>query len=200
MRISGNPQMAVTNGVATDTVQAKRGSRFSKVLNQEKPGKSLGHDPPSPADPEAGPPALMAPLASRDVAPVEGGRGVASSSDVLLASLVQEIATEAPPGGVSSVDMQFDSHTLQGLHVRVEKTGVRLEVHFSTASEAVTRLLTANADRLTEALVQRGYVAPAVSVQKTESSVAVSAGDFRRSSREGGNRGGREQGGSQKRG
>ena len=121
-------------------------------------------------------------------------------TEAFLVSLVQEIAVEAPPGGNASVDIQFDSRTLDGLRVRVQKKGDSVEVRFSTSSDAVSQLLTANSQSLADALVQRGYVAPAVSVQRAPGSANVSSGDSRRSGRDDGSRGGRDQGGgSQKR-
>lgn len=198
MRITGNPQSANANGGAAEGAPARPGSRFSKVLKGEAQ-QECKREPPVTTDVVATPPPLIPGFLSHDLAPVDAGHNVTATADVVLASLVQEIAAEAPLG-LSSVDIQFDSHTLEGLHVRLEKTGDRIAVRFSTASDAVTRLLTSNVDRLTEALVQRGYVAPAVSVQRVEAPAAISPGDFRRSRREGGNRGGQDQRGGQKRG
>jgi flagellar hook-length control protein FliK len=216
MRITGNPQSTGAGSAAPDNAQAnnaqpKSGTRFSEVLKDEKrretaePEKPARREPLVPKGSVAAAPALAQPIPFSDIAPVDVGHGVASQSEVLVASLVQEIAIEAPPGG-SSVDIQFDSRTLDGLHVRVQKKGDSVEVRFSTSSEAVSRLLTANAHSLAEALVQRGYVAPTVSVQRAQGSAAFFAGDSRRSRRDGGDggdggdRGRHDQRGGQKRG
>ena len=220
MKINGSPEPAGAGRAAADTSQTKPRSRFSDVLKDEKqrteaPGKDGGkretvepeepgkHEPlvvsDAAGDAAAVAPALV-PIPFRDVAPVDAGHAMASQSEVLLASLVQEIAVEVPPGGGSSVDIQFDSRTLEGLRVRVQKTGDSVDVRFSTSSEAVSRLLTANANSLAEALVQRGYVAPAVSVQRAQGPTAPRAGDSRRGRRDRDNRGGNDQGGRQKRG
>src|SRR5262249_2239335 len=143
-------------------------------------------------------PAYAAPLPPGDVALVDSGQGVAQP-EILLASLVQEITAEAPPGGSSSIDIQFNSRTLEGLHVRVQKAGESVEVRFPTSSDAVSQLLNANADSLREALIQRGYVAPAVSVQQTQGPAAFPSGGSRRPGRDRGGRGGHDQRGGQKR-
>jgi flagellar hook-length control protein FliK len=199
MKITANPQSTGTNGAAAEGAPVKPGSRFSKVLKGERQQEGK-HELPVTADAVTAAPPLMPGFLQHDVAPVDVGHAVTVTPDVLLASLVQEVAAEAPPGGVSSVEIQFDSRTLEGLHVRLEKTGDKIGVRFSTASEAVTRLLTANVDRLTEALVQRGYVAPSVSVQRVGATAGTSPGDFRDSRRQGGGRGGQNPCGGQKRG
>jgi flagellar hook-length control protein FliK len=116
-----------------------------------------------------------------DITAVDTEQRVAAGREALLASLVQEITVEAPPGANASVDIQFDSRTLEGLHVRVQKAGDAIEIKFSTASEAVSHLLTANTPELTEALTQLGYVAPNVSVQRVQQdSISSSAGESAR--------------------
>jgi hypothetical protein len=202
MRITGNPEGAGTGRTASSNAPAKSRSRFSEVLKEDKHrgADARAKDGEESLAANAGAPVLSPPLPFGDVAPVDAGQAVAVPTTTLLASLVQEITVEAPPGGNASVDIQFDSRTLDGLQVRVQKKGDNVEVRFTTSSDAVSQLLTANAQSLADALVERGYVAPAVSVQRAPGPTKVATGDFRRSGRDDGNRGGREQGGgSQKR-
>jgi hypothetical protein len=56
-------------------------------------------------------------------------------------------------------------------------------------------VLTNNSQALTEALQQRGYVAPVITIQRPEGATAFSSGDPRQSSRDRGGRNGNEQGG-----
>ena len=203
MRITGNAEGADAGRAVPANTPAKTRTRFSEVLKEDKhrgADARAEDDEESLASANAGAPMSSAPLPSWDVAPMEAGQAVTAPTEALLASLVQEIAVQAPPGGSGSVDIQFNSRTLQGLEVRVQKKGDSVEVQFSTSSDAVSQLLTANMQSLADALVQRGYVAPAVSVQRAPGPTNVSSADSRRSGRDDGNRGGRDQGsGSQKR-
>lgn len=211
MRITGKPETAGASGAAPGTAQEKPRTRFSEVLEEEQqrngedqereaeePKKRSAREPLLPADAAAPAPAFVPLLpfsAVRDVAPVYAGQGIAAVElEALLTSLVQEIAVVAPPDRPASVDIQFNSRTLEGLHVRVQKAGDSVEVRFSTSSEAVSRLLTANADRLAEALVQQGYAAPAVSVQHAKGLTPFFSGESGRSGRDGGGRGKQDQG------
>jgi hypothetical protein len=185
MKVTGNPEATATKSADPNTAQAQPRTRFRDVLKEEKQSAAV----PTPV--------LAPPLPFYDVASVDTAHGV-PQSDVLLASLVQEITVESPPGSGTSVDIQFDSRTLNGLHVRVQKTDDSVDIRFATSSEAVSRLLTANVQSLAEALVQRGYVAPTVSVHQAQYSTAFTTSNSWRSDR-GGERGRHDQGGSQKR-
>jgi flagellar hook-length control protein FliK len=144
--------------------------------------------------------AAVTPPAPAHVGQVDTGKAAAPISEALVASLVREITVQIPPSGAKSVDIQFGSRTLQGLHVRIQNAGGGLNVQFSTSSEAISRLLTSNTHALTDALQQRGYVSPVITVQRTEGSLAYSGGDSRQSSRDRSGRNGNEQGsGGQKR-
>jgi flagellar hook-length control protein FliK len=195
MKIPENPRAGAKGGAASDSPHARPTTQFSDVLKNHKQQTvetGVSKDAALPV------PAFGPPFQLEDSKPVDAGRELARP-DAILSSLAHEITVEAPPGGSSSVDIQFDSRTLQGLHVRVQKTGDTVEVRFSTSSEAVSRLLTSNADSLAQALVQRGYVAPSISVQTAPGPTAFSTGESRRSDRDG-DRGKRDQGGgSQKR-
>jgi len=143
---------------------------------------------------------LSVPLATlRDSTPIAGGQAIAPP-EAILSSLVEEITAAVPSGGNASVEIQFDSRTLQGLHVRIQKTGEGVEVRFTTSSEPVSRLLANNANTLAAALVQRGYTSPLISVQapSTAAPSAGSTGEGRPSGRDGGSRGRQDQHGGRK--
>jgi len=186
MKVTSHPEATGTRSAAADAAHAKPRTRFSDLLEKEKPSAGMAVPTLAPSTP------------FHDIASVETGHGI-PESDALLAPLVHEITVQAPPGGNASVDIQFDSRTLQGLHVRVQKTGDSVQIQFSTSSDAVSRLLTANAQSLSDALGQRGYIAPTVSIQQTPAPATISAGEFRQGSRDSGNRGRQDQGRDQKR-
>jgi hypothetical protein len=185
MKVDGSSGTRGSGGAAVSPEKKKPRTPFSEVLKQP---------------PDAGAAAPFAPpLPPVDPAPVTSGRSVAPGSDALVSSLVREITVHVPPAGAVSVDIQFDSRTLEGLHVRVQKSEQGVEVRLSTSSEAVSRLLTANAQSLTDALAQRGYAAPVVTVQRTQDSPAPSSADSGQPSRDPRDRGGDGRGGGQKR-
>jgi Flagellar hook-length control protein FliK len=186
MKVTSHPEATGARSAAADTPQSKPRTRFSDLLEKEKQSAGM----PSPT--------LAPPGPFYDIGSVETGHGV-PQSDALLTSLVQEITLQAPPGSSAAVDIQFDSRTLNGLSVRVQKAGDSVEIRFSTSSEAVSRLLTTNAQSLSDALVQRGYVAPTVSIQQTSAPATFSASEFRQGGRDSGNRGRQDQGRGQKR-
>jgi hypothetical protein len=209
MKVTSNPDTRSANGTAPGAEQAKPRRRFSELLNsRDDPhsgqsaddvgAESIGPEDrgkrafPALKDASAAAPAFAPALPSGGPPPVSLGQSAAVRSDALLSSLVREIHVQAPPGSGGSVDIQFDSRTLEGLHVRVQKTNQGVEVKLSTSSEAVSRLLTANTQSLTEALAQRGYAAPVVSVQRTETPAGTSA----RPSRDARDRGGSSDRGS----
>jgi hypothetical protein len=110
-----------------------------------------------------------------------------------ITALVQEIAVVAGPPGVSSVDIQFNARTLDGLHVRVAKEAERLSIQFTTSNESVSRLLAANLDRLGDTLKERGYEIGSLRVERVRSS--VNDGGELLTDRDGGGRGRQQQGG-----
>ena len=200
MKVGSNPQASRATGVVQGGAQTVPRGKFSKVLKDKKDRQDT-----SGSEDLNGNSTLLND-AALDLAsatpPVPANIGVADSaqaaspsSEALVASLVREITVQMPPGGAKSVDIQFDSHTLQGLHVRIQKADSGLNVQFATSSDAVSRLLTSNAPALTEALQQRGYVSPVITVQLSEGPAAFSGGDSRPSSRDRGGRNGNEQGG-----
>jgi flagellar hook-length control protein FliK len=139
--------------------------------------------------------AAVTPPAPAHVGMADTGKVAAPISEALVASLVREITVQMPPGGTRSVDIQFDSRTLQGVRVRIQNADGGLNVQFSTSSQAISRLLTSNVHALADALQQRGYVSPVITVQRPEGSAAYSSSDSRPSSRDRGGRNGNEQGG-----
>jgi flagellar hook-length control protein FliK len=200
MKVGSNPEASRAAGVAQGAAQTTPRGKFSEILKDKKDrrdpavSEDLNGEPTLLNDAAAGL-ASATPPAPANVAVVDSGQAAAPSSEALVASLVREITVQLPPGSAKSVDIQFDSHTLQGLHVRIQKADSGLNVQFATSSEAVSRLLTSNAPALTEALQQRGYVAPVISVQRPEGPATFASGDSRSSSRDRGGRNGNEQGG-----
>jgi flagellar hook-length control protein FliK len=171
-----------------EVLKDKKDRRDSAVSEDLKRDSTLLND----AAPEL--PAVTPPMPAH-VVRVDTGNAAAPISEALVASLVSEITVQMPPGNGKLVDIHFDSRTLQGLHVRIQNSGGGLNVQFSTSSDAISRLLTSNSHALTDALQQRGYVSPVITVQRTESAAAYSGGDSRQSSRDRGGRNGNEQGG-----
>ena len=186
MKVTSHPEATGTRSAAADAAHAKPRTRFSDLLEKEKPSAGMPL------------PTLAPPAPFYDIGSVETGYGV-PQSDALLAPLLQEITVQAPPGSNASVDIQFDSRTLQGLHVRVQKAGEGVQIQFSTSSETISRLLTANAQSLSDALLQRGYVSPTVSIQQPSAPATFFASEFRQGGRDSGNRGRQDQGRGQKR-
>jgi hypothetical protein len=187
MKITAGPGAGHAGAVPVNTPGKPR-KRFSEELKPEgrQSQEEAGRD-----DGVAQAAAQMQPAPLPHPASVDAGHEAAAPGNPLLASLVREVTVAAPPAGGASVDIQFDSRTFEGLHVRIQKSGDSVHVRFATSSGAVSRLLEANAHTLSEALAQRGYAAPTVTVQRVEPGSAASpGGDSRRSGRGGGNRGG----------
>jgi hypothetical protein len=201
MKVGSNPDARRTAEGAQGAPQTIPHGKFSEVLKQQK-------DRPDATDIEditrtstllndAAPLLAAVTPPAANVGVVDAGQAAAPSSEALVASLVREITVQLPPGSAKSVEIQFDSQTLQGLHVRIQKADSGLSVQLSTSSEAVSRLLTNNSHALTEALQQRGYVSPVITVQRAEGSPAFSSADSRHSSRDRGGRNRNEQGGGE---
>lgn len=200
MKVGSNPQASGTGGVAQGAVQTGPRGKFSEVLKDKRDRRGSSGSEDLNGEPTllgAAEPGLTSatPPAPANIGVVDSGQPAAPTSEALVASLVREITVQMPPSGAKSVDIQFDSHTLQGLHVRIQKADSGLHVQFATSSEAISRLLTSNAHALTDALQQRGYVSPVITVQRSGGPAAFSGGDSRPSSRDRGGRSGNEQGG-----
>jgi hypothetical protein len=178
MRITDNLEAQGPGTTAPDNSPAKSRTRFSEVLK----GASKKEDKPRPEETAAQDhqervaPGFASPLPFSDVTTIDSRPGIAPEHQALLTSLVQEIAVEAPPDGNTSVDIQFDARTLEGLHVQIQKTPEGVAIQFATSSEAVSQLLAANAPGLTEALSQRGYIEPNVSVRNTRTASEAGRG------------------------
>ena len=200
MKVGSNPQASRPAGVVQGGAQTVPRGKFSEVLKDKKDrqdtsgGEDLNGNSTLLND-AALDLASATPPAPPNIGVADSAQAASPSSKALVASLVREITVQMPPGGAKSVDIQFDSHTLQGLHVRIQKADSGLNVQFATSSDTVSRLLTSNAPALTDALHQRGYVSPVITVQRSEGPAAFSGGDSRPSSRDRGARNGNEQGG-----
>jgi hypothetical protein len=209
MRVGNKAETSGAAGAAQDTKQAKSPMRFSEILKDRKHRTEgpVGDDEPEEQgkrsaskiadDLVPAPIFTAATLPPDNIGGVDSGQAGPPNSDALLGPIVREIAAQAPPAGTSSVEIQFDSRTLEGLHVRIQKSDNGLNVQFSTSSESVSRLLTTNVHSLTQALEQRGYAAPTITVQRPEAAASFSSGDSRHSSRRRGGRGGDGSGDSQ---
>jgi hypothetical protein len=206
IQVGAHSEAGRAAGVDQGTVPAAPRGEYSEVLKNRKDRRDSGGSKDlsggsTPLNDAAMELAAVTPPAPAHVGLIDTGKAAAPISEALVASLVREITVQIPPGRTKSIDIQFDSRTLQGLHVRIQNADSGLNVQFSTSSEAISRLLTSNAHALTDALQQRGYVSPVITVQRPERSAAYSSSDSRPSSRDRSGRSGNEQGGGgQKRG
>src|SRR5882724_10284301 len=122
MRVTGNPETTGAGGNVPDTAQTKPQTTFSEVLKEEQrtsehpsrdrgerkpaePEKRTNGESPMPGDVIPGALAFASPLPFRDAAPIDAGQGTTAGREALVASLVQEIAVQAPPGGEAAVDI-----------------------------------------------------------------------------------------------
>jgi flagellar hook-length control protein FliK len=97
----------------------------------------------------------------RDLAPLGTKSVESAAAPRSLDGLVREIVVAAGPGLNSSVEVQFQSATLDGLNVRISRKGDGICVRFLTSSDSVAQLLIRNSSQLSEALLARGlHVAP----------------------------------------
>ncbi|HWR50355.1 MAG TPA: flagellar hook-length control protein FliK [Bryobacteraceae bacterium] len=123
---------------------------------------------------------------------VRHASGAAPAEPALLTGLVTEISAVVEPRNTSTVDIQFDSKTLAGLHVRVVKAGEHISVRFNTNSESVAALLTRNTESLAAALQARGFQVGAVTVVSEPKPPSSESDPRRGSSGSRQDRGGRE--------
>jgi flagellar hook-length control protein FliK len=80
----------------------------------------------------------------------------ASAISPLIREIVQEIQVVTGPKGEQSVDVQFDSRTMQGLKVRISKVDEKVSIQFSCSDDAGARVLMKNLDQLSQALQAKG--------------------------------------------
>jgi flagellar hook-length control protein FliK len=125
-----------------------RGQRQKlRQLPEHESGQAAGGPLAFATLPDWGPAAVATPAPVADVRPLDG--------------LVREILVVAGPGVDPKVEIQFQSKTLEGLNVRIERKGDEIAIRFLTGSESVARLLSQNVDQLTQSLHSKGlHLAP----------------------------------------
>jgi flagellar hook-length control protein FliK len=80
-----------------------------------------------------------------------------SSIQNLSGEIVGELRSVAHQDGAHTIDIQFDSKTLDGLHVQLAAQGDVLSLRFDTASHQVAGLLSDRTHELTTALERKGF-------------------------------------------
>ena len=78
----------------------------------------------------------------------------------LAQEIVQEIRVTGDQDRVSEIEIQFNSRTLEGLHVRVSRQEAQISIQFSTQSAQVSRLLSGNLGQLSQNLMSHGMPPP----------------------------------------
>jgi len=94
---------------------------------------------------------------------------VSPSRDIeqLAAEMVDAIQLSQSPDGTRSIDLSFNSKTLEGLRVRIQSRNGELAIQFATQSEGVTKMLAEHSEGLSEALQSRGLRVARISVSRT---------------------------------
>ena len=86
-----------------------------------------------------------------------------------LDGLVQEISVAAQDKS-TQVDIQLNSQTLQGLHIRIASDqGGSIAIQFTTASAAVSEFLSGNIQQLSNALAERDIKVSEIRVARRDS-------------------------------
>jgi len=91
---------------------------------------------------------------SLQAAPVESKRTV--GVPIALQELVREISVATNTAGNQQVHIELNSNVLKGLHIIVERKDGAVAIQFQSASDEVARLLSRNADALSQGLADRG--------------------------------------------
>ena len=91
---------------------------------------------------------------SLQAAPVESKRVV--GVPVALQDLVREISVATNAAGNQQVHIELNSNVMKGLHIVVERKDGAVAIQFQSASDEVARLLSRNADALSQGLAERG--------------------------------------------
>jgi flagellar hook-length control protein FliK len=82
-----------------------------------------------------------------------------------IQALVQEIVVMSKPAGQHSIEIQFNSKTLDGLHVQISGEQNQIAIRLSAASPSVSKLLSRNLDQLSEALQGKGLQVASIQVE-----------------------------------
>jgi flagellar hook-length control protein FliK len=191
MKVSADSPPPVPTQASTGDSKGSESKPFAKVLKEKaeadagdtneqdyfsfprakKPGEQIAAGDGVPV-PQLLPVSTAAPVLSGG-APATDAAGQTAA----IQSLVQEISVAAPPGGPQSVEVQFNSTTLEGLKVRVTSTDGDTTIRFSTSSQSVSQLISRNADQLSQALEAKGIQAGPIQVEWRPASVASSSSD-----------------------
>jgi len=75
---------------------------------------------------------------------------------IALQELVREISVATNAAGNQQVHIEMNSNVLKGLHVVVERKDGAVAIQFQSSSDEVARLLSRNADALSQGLADRG--------------------------------------------
>jgi flagellar hook-length control protein FliK len=176
--------MKVTGKAAMDSAAYSKtpdktpaSDRFSRILKDKDAARNgpilrppLSGNPPVASQEDLVP---RLPLPTTDVPEdLRGPRLPAGQIDVqkLAAEMVQEIHGAEKADGARSLDIQFNSKTLAGLHVHLELNNKALSIKFSTQSDKVAALLTNQANELRNALEASGLKVTGIVVSKGKTS------------------------------
>ena len=145
-------------------------SAFAQLLAKKREAEQDGAQSKSGKQAEVGPdPAAMG-LAqpqvpfeqSMQAAPVESKHAV--QVPVALQELVSEISVATDAAGKQQVHIELNSNVLKGLHIIVERKDGAVAIEFQSSSDEVARLLTKNADALSQGLADRGVTVSDIQV------------------------------------
>ncbi len=125
---------------------------------------------------------------SMQAAPIEskGAVGV----PIALQDLVREISVATNAAGNQQVHIELNSTALKGLHVVVERKDGAVAIQFQSASDDVARLLSRNADALSQGLADRGVSVAEIRVMSPREAATAQGNKGRSSSGGSGQRGG----------
>lgn len=84
-----------------------------------------------------------------------------------IQGLAHEILVVAQPNGQRGIELQFNSKTLDGLHVKISQEQDQISIRFSTASASVSDLIARNLDQLSDALQHKGLQLAPIQVEVT---------------------------------
>jgi flagellar hook-length control protein FliK len=102
-----------------------------------------------------------------------------------IKALVQEILVVSKPNEPRSVEIQFNSKTLDGLQVQIKQDRDQIAIRFSTASESISDLLSRNLNQLTEALHSKGLQVGPIQVERAPTPIDAAPGSGSATPRDG---------------
>jgi len=148
----------------------KKTRAFERVLHAKE--GTADKEQKSQVAPAAGPQALSPNMANDDVlnilpptpeidksSPIASSTTPVASTQIqnLPREIVSEIRSVPNKDGSRTVDIQFDSRTLQGLQVHITERQGNLSIQFATQSENVAALLADHKNDLANALAADGF-------------------------------------------